>query len=123
AGAHMVSWLTWGTVETAVLALCTTLFVLMNAGRLGVLTWRPLLFLGGISYTLYLLHQEIGYILIAAFEKLGLDPLSSIAVTTLLMIVLAWLLSRYVERPANRFLRTMYDRWRYKAGAEARSGN
>lgn len=114
-GAHVVSWLTWGPVEAIVLGICTALFLLMNAGRLGVLSWRPLLFLGGISYTLYLLHQEIGYILIAALEKTGLTPVPSILVTTVLMIVLAWLLSRYVERPANRLLRAQYERWRGKA--------
>jgi peptidoglycan/LPS O-acetylase OafA/YrhL len=115
AGAHVVSWLTWGPAEAIVLGICTTLFLLMNAGRLGVLSWRPLLFLGGISYTLYLLHQEIGYILIAALEKTGLKPVPSILVTTAMMIVLAWLLSRYVERPANRLLRALYERWRGRA--------
>ena len=112
AGAHLVSWLTWGPVETFVLGMCTGLFLLMNAGRLGVLANRPLIFLGGISYALYLLHQEIGYIFIAYLERLGLGPLASIFVTTALMILCAWLLSRYLEQPANRFLRRRYERWR-----------
>lgn len=122
AAAHLVSWLTWGGVETMVLGMCTTLFLLMNANRLGVLSRQPLLFLGGISYTLYLLHQEIGYIFIAALEGLGFGPLSSILLTTGLMILLAWLLSRYLERPANRFLRRLYERWRGAAReADSRS--
>lgn len=112
AAAHFVSWLTWGPVETVVLAMCTGLFALMNADRLGVIATRPLIFLGGISYTLYLLHQEIGYIIIAFLEQLGLGPLTSIFMTTAMMIFLAWLMSRYFEQPVNRFLRRRHERWR-----------
>jgi peptidoglycan/LPS O-acetylase OafA/YrhL len=107
-----VSWLTWGNVETLVLGLCTALFLLMNANMLGVLSRQPLLFLGGISYTLYLLHQEIGYILIATLEELGFGPLASILCTTALIVLMAWFLSRFLERPVNRFLRRLYEQWR-----------
>ncbi len=112
AAAIGVSGLIWGWHEALILAICVLLFVLLSAGRLRFLARQPLLFLGGISYSLYLLHQEIGYILIDSLERAGLSVMPSILITTVLVILLAWLLSRYVERPAIRSLRRLYEKLR-----------
>jgi peptidoglycan/LPS O-acetylase OafA/YrhL len=110
AGALVVTTLTWGWEEGLALAVCVGVFALLNAGRLAMLGRSWLLFLGSISYTLYLVHQEIGYILIAHFEQIGLHPMPSILLVTVMMVVLAWLVSRLVERPAMLAIRNVYRR-------------
>lgn len=65
----------------------------------------PLLFLGTISYTLYLLHQNIGYGVIRKLEGQAIHPYFAIAIAAVFCVGLATLVSYLVERPANRLLR------------------
>lgn len=59
-----------------------------------------MLAIGGLTYPLYLLHQHIGYV---AFNHAGsaLQPLALVAVVTLGLIVLSWLIWRFFERAAQ----------------------
>ena len=67
----------------------------------------PLIFLGKISYALYLCHQMIGYVLLAALQKIGLGAGVSIIATTAAMIALASVLTFYIERPAAKRLKAL----------------
>ena len=96
--------------------VCTGIFALFVAGGLGWLRLRPLAFLGGISYTLYLLHQAIGFAVIHRLEHAGMPAPLAVLSTTLLAILIAWALSRMVERPAMAWLR---GRWRARARTAA----
>jgi len=96
--------------------VCTGIFALFVAGGLGWLRMRPLAFLGGISYTLYLLHQAIGFAVIHRLEHAGMPAPLAVLSTTLLAIVVAWAMSRMVERPAMAWLRRW---WRARADAAA----
>jgi peptidoglycan/LPS O-acetylase OafA/YrhL len=82
----------------------------MAFGRLGFLAARPVVFLGGISYSLYLIHQNIGYVIIRALH--GLPMSWRVAVAILVSLGLATLLSRTIEQPALRALRLAYARYR-----------
>ena len=70
------------------------------------LAW-PLIFLGKISYALYLCHQMIGYVLLAELQKFGLGAGVSIMVVIAAMIALASVLTFYIERPAARRLKAL----------------
>jgi peptidoglycan/LPS O-acetylase OafA/YrhL len=60
-------------------------FVFVAAtGRLAFLNFRPLVVVGQASYSLYLIHQVVGYWVISNFEQLGIPPLVAIAVAALL---------------------------------------
>jgi peptidoglycan/LPS O-acetylase OafA/YrhL len=48
-----------------------TLFYCAVSGRLKFLDCKPLLFFGSISYSLYLIHQNIGFIIINELYSLG----------------------------------------------------
>lgn len=65
--------------------------------------------LGGLTYPLYLLHQQLGFI---AFNQMkGVMPASVVAVATLLaMLSLSYLIWRFIERPGQRLLRTVLPR-------------
>ena len=61
---------------------------------------------GAITYPLYLLHQNNGYMI---FNRLGgTAPFALVAAATLsTMIALAWLVWRFGERPGQRLLKRM----------------
>jgi peptidoglycan/LPS O-acetylase OafA/YrhL len=88
--------------------VCTAVFALFLAGGLRWLRHRLFLFLGGISYSLYLLHQAIGFAVIHRLERLGVHSLAAITLAFALALCLATLLNRCVERPAMRAIR---QRW------------
>ncbi|MEV0681752.1 acyltransferase [Actinosynnema sp. NPDC050436] len=63
---------------------------------------RPIKWLAGISYGVYLVHQEIGYVVMAAVARFG--PWAELAAFLGVAVVLGWLLTRFVEQPAHRAL-------------------
>ena len=92
-----------------VAVVCAVIFGLFVGGRLRWLRAAPLAWLGGISYALYLLHQSIGFVLIHALEERGVAPLLAVAVTVAAMFALATALTRAVERPAMRWIRSAWQ--------------
>lgn len=79
-------------------------------GRLAWLAVQPLLLLGAISYPLYLIHQNVGYVLLRAFYGLGLPTNAGIGLTIIVVLLLAALLHRYFERPGQAFARSVRAR-------------
>ena len=49
---------------------------------------RPIQYLGKISYSLYLLHQVIGYLLLRILQELGIELSFSIVLTTIFILAL-----------------------------------
>ena len=95
-------------IETAIviglLALfCLAVFVDVEPRRV-----RPLVFLGTISYPLYLVHQSLGHIAIQALGTAGAGPHASIGGALFLVMLMAWGLTYFVERPTLTWLR---GRW------------
>lgn len=67
---------------------------------------RPLVFLGMISYSLYLIHYPIGTRLVNLGGRYVTGPMTSMALVAAvlgLMVLCAWALHVYVERPAQRW--------------------
>lgn len=64
---------------------------------------RPIKWLAGISYGVYLVHQELGYVVMAKVSPYG-GPWTELAFFTASAVVLGWLLTKFVERPAHRVL-------------------
>ena len=89
----------------AAAAVCCAIFALFVAGKLRGLRAAPFVFLGGISYSLYLLHQAIGFALIHRLEAAGVPSLMAVATTVLAMLALATALTYGLERPAMRGIR------------------
>ncbi|MGB3614655.1 MAG: acyltransferase [Elainellaceae cyanobacterium] len=83
-------------------------FFLINAGWLRAIAVPPLLALGTVSYPLYLIHQNIGYIVIRALESWGVSPALSIIAATTVAIALAIPIVYGVEQPVVRWVKAMY---------------
>jgi peptidoglycan/LPS O-acetylase OafA/YrhL len=75
-----------------------------------LLSARPLVYLGTISYSVYLLHQNIGYIVMRAAYDDGLSPAIAISLACLISLVLAICLNALVENPARAYLRKLWLR-------------
>ncbi|MFC0108122.1 acyltransferase family protein [Kibdelosporangium aridum] len=63
------------------------------------ITW-----LAGISFGVYLIHQQLGFIVARTLLDLGATPLERFAASFALAVVLGWLLTKLVERPVHRLL-------------------
>ncbi len=94
-----------GIEATLVAIIIIAIFWLMLCGRLSLLASPLLLWLGAISYPLYLVHQNIGYVVIHQLGLAGVGIEIAVVAATALAVLLAHLLHQYVEDPAQRWLR------------------
>lgn len=94
-----------GLATLAVDAALATVLILAAQRQLPALRAPALVWLGAISYPLYLIHQNIGYVVIQRFELVGAAPAKGVAAATLLAILLASWLHRGVEVPSLAALR------------------
>ncbi|MFF9348329.1 acyltransferase family protein [Streptomyces sp. NPDC014734] len=89
------------------LAVVTVFYLLVLAvalRRTDWLDWAWLSTAGALVYPLYLLHEELGWAVIRnLYGHLGAWP--TLGVTTGGLVVLAWLVHRFVERPSQDWLR------------------
>jgi peptidoglycan/LPS O-acetylase OafA/YrhL len=81
----------------------------------------PLLFLGRISYPLYLIHSALGYELIRLVQEAGGSTIAGIALAVTCSVLLATILHLFIENPGKRFLRTFFaiQRKRFLSAAPA----
>jgi len=92
-----------GLVLSAGMFVC---FYLLVSGRLAFLRARPLLFLGAISYPLYLLHDNIGMVFIRNLLAAGVGYNIALAIAIALILGLSAAVTKLVERPAMRWIRS-----------------
>ena len=85
-------------------------FFLVISGYMGFLKNNCFVFIGGISYSLYLLHQNIGYVIINEFYKRQLNPLLGIFFALIFIIMLSVMITKYVEKPSIALIRQNYGR-------------
>jgi peptidoglycan/LPS O-acetylase OafA/YrhL len=96
-------------------------FSKLTRGGIPFLRLPPLVFLGTISYSLYLVHQKMGHIVMAKMADHGVDPAYGLIVAALISIAVATALTFLVERPALNAIRDWYKKssWRAKRHAAA----
>ncbi|MFF2507805.1 acyltransferase family protein [Streptomyces sp. NPDC058067] len=102
---HFFSYRSSGTIMLVV----TLGFVAVGAIALGFLNrvnWKWLTVAGALTYPFYLVHEHLGWVAIELLHRrLGLPSAATIALTVASMLLLAWLLNRFVEKPLTPFLR------------------
>lgn len=106
-------------VHLLVALVCIAIFALFVTGNLRWLRGRVFVFLGGISYSLYLLHQAIGFAVIHRLEALGVHSWLAVLAAVALSLSLATLLNRWVERPAMTAIRAWWRGRTHGAGRAA----
>jgi peptidoglycan/LPS O-acetylase OafA/YrhL len=68
------------------------------------LNWRPMRFVGNLSYSLYLVHHVI-LKAVAAHSRLG--TVSRALIALLVSLAIAWVIHVAVERPCGRLRRRL----------------
>lgn len=94
-------------VAALTVALATAAFLAAN-GHASLLRHRILVWLGNISYPLYLLHENIGWSLQLRLGALGVPTDVAILITLATSLTMATALTRWVEQPALRWIRSSY---------------
>jgi peptidoglycan/LPS O-acetylase OafA/YrhL len=94
-------WPAWVLITIAYAVLLT-----IALGGTDRLDWRWLGSAGALTYPFYLVHQRVGYVLIRTVQKhTGLPAGVVIAGAVVVLLALAWLVHRLVERPLAPLLR------------------
>lgn len=88
-----------------------------SRGAVSWLAWRPLVFFGGISYPLYLVHEKMGWLIILNAERKSLSPWIAIVIAFAFSVCLATLLHKLVEMPYSKAIRTYYKHSRFSVSA------
>ncbi len=104
-GGRSHSYISFGKYIIA-MSLYYGLFTLFVKQGLNFIAQKPFLFLGKISYPMYLIHQFLGlWVLIPIFMKWYHFSYWSACGTTLLIIVtIAFLIHKYIEVPTGKWL-------------------
>lgn len=85
--------------------VCCAIFVAFVRGWLRFLDRSPFILVGGISYTLYLVHQAVGFVAIYRLEHAGVPAWAAVLLSMALAFALATALHRVVEKPAMEWIR------------------
>ena len=97
------------SIEMGLVACITTaIFLLIVTAGASWLRAKPLIWLGTISYTLYLLHGNIGSTIIRNFELRHIDSNIAVTVAAVSSIALATAMTILIERPAMKWIRDRY---------------
>jgi peptidoglycan/LPS O-acetylase OafA/YrhL len=100
---------------------CTALLLFSSKRKTFLNKWMeipPLLFLGKLSYSLYLIHPIIGWRSISLMKELAgpeISPLTSVVIFCLgiaFSILGAWFTFRFIEAPAMQFSKKIAKKWR-----------
>ncbi|MDG9708428.1 acyltransferase [Streptomyces sp. DH10] len=97
--------------SVGIMLVVTFGFVAVAAIALGWLrwaNWRWLTVAGALTYPFYLVHEHLGWVVIHALHRgLGLPSAATFSLTVASMLLLAWLLNQYVEKPLTPRLRAL----------------
>lgn len=107
----------WDVTLVACLLLAT--FAVLIAGRLRGIALRPLTWMGGISYSFYLIHQHVGFVVMLKAAEAGYSPWIGFLAAFLVALLLGTAINRLVERPAGEAILAW---WRRRRAGSSVSG-
>jgi peptidoglycan/LPS O-acetylase OafA/YrhL len=110
-----------GVGYCALISCFAFLVWLGGTDRLPLRLLAPFVFLGDISYSFYLLHECIGWVVMDRLLAWGLEVHLAFALTLAGAITLAFAVNRTIEKPAQRRLRAFFARHRMRLLREPRS--
>jgi peptidoglycan/LPS O-acetylase OafA/YrhL len=88
-----------------IIPLTYGLFLLFIYGKLGFLKYKPLIFLGSISYPLYLIHQRIAFTIKENYNYTS-NPFLIIALI-LCFVLVAYLIHLLIEKPTQKIVKKL----------------
>lgn len=101
---------TWDIV--AVGGVLLAIFAAVIGGHMRWIAVGPLLWLGGISYSFYLIHQNVGFVVMLRVAEAGYSPWVGFAAAFAVALTLGTAINRLVERPAGEAILSWWRRRR-----------
>ena len=97
-----------GEYTTPCVVFFIFLFYLFVFNKLSFIVHKPLLFFGTISYSLYLIHENIGWIIIQWLFLLKANAFFRFIIPTACCILIATIMTYTIERPIMKYIRQAY---------------
>lgn len=88
-----------------VTSIIIIIFKLMLNNKIKFINNKVFLFIGSISYSLYLIHQNIGYAIINKIENSGIFTELGLLIPALISIFLATIITYLFEKPLLKYLK------------------
>ena len=76
-----------------------------NTNQLWIRLSKPLVFIAGISYPLYLCHEYVGFAIIKNVEIIGFTSELVLIPCIAIAMFLAWCIHQFIEKPATKLLK------------------
>lgn len=102
-------WMQGSTENFLIISSFFIVFYLFSLGKLQFIAVKPLIWLGTISYSLYLLHQNIGYIIIRNIEGYGFSSNIAIIFALMLSLLMAHAAQKLIERPTQKWIKSKFN--------------
>jgi len=108
----MVSFMPWVEIIAFFIFIGFFLTFIYAPSRISLLSAKPILFIGLISYPLYLIHQNIGVLLLNIWTDATKIKYSEVFILPVmgLMIFVAYLLHKFVEVPLGKFSKKLFKK-------------
>jgi peptidoglycan/LPS O-acetylase OafA/YrhL len=102
--------LPFGVVSAAIVVSAYGLVLMATSSQLPALDNRLCVWLGGVSYAIYLLHQNVGYVVIRGSYQAGVAGQFAVVLALGVALLVAGVLRSWVEVPAARLIRRKLTR-------------
>ena len=97
-----------------IIAVYFTMFTLFAIQKIQYIAIQPLIFLGRISYSLYLFHQFILLHFLLPFLNISchIPYIISSLIALIIVVFIAWLNTRYVDEPLRKKVRVLLSNYK-----------
>ena len=92
-------------ISSAVILMCFAVFLMISLRMTSRLNSQKLIKLGVLTYPLYLIHQNIGFMMFHEFGE-SVNRYVLLGGLVLAMMLAAWLIHKLVEQPLGRWMNT-----------------
>lgn len=99
-----------GILRTIWAAIVLGIMFVGATRSLKALASKPLMFLGAVSYPLYLLHEPLSYTFMLRVESAGLAPVAAVLMAAAGSIFLAYGVHAFAEKPSIDWIRARYTK-------------
>lgn len=86
------------------------IFILISLNKINWISNKFLVYLGSISYSLYLIHQNLGYIVLNYCNKIDLESYLSLFIAIMLSIFISSVITYIIEKPIINYLKNKYKK-------------
>ena len=91
-------------IISLIILMFYALMFLVSLQKLNIINSKKLLYLGILTYPLYLIHQNIGYIIINKLS-FSVDKYILLSLVVCFMVLFSFVLSKYIEPPFSNYLK------------------